>query len=33
MTDTKRRFVTGACVGAGFGVLYMIRCLVKKEEP
>jgi hypothetical protein len=29
----RGRFIIGACVGGGIGVVYTIRCLVKKVDP
>ena len=30
---TKRRFVVGAAIGAFFGIVYVGRCIRRREEP
>jgi len=27
------RFIIGACIGGGLGLVYMIRCLIKRVDP
>ena len=29
----RNRFILGACVGGGLGAIYVIRCLIRKEDP
>ena len=35
--DTMRafwhRFILGACLGGSFGLVYIVRCLIKKIDP
>jgi len=32
-TAIKRRFMVGASCGACFGILYVVRCVRRKEDP
>lgn len=27
------RFIVGACIGGALGLIYMIRCLIKRVDP
>jgi hypothetical protein len=29
----KWRFVIGSCIGGGFGLVYVVRCIVRKVDP
>ena len=33
-TESMRfRFMMGACIGGGLGLIYVVRCLVRKVDP
>lgn len=33
VASMRFRFVAGACLGGGLGLIYVVRCIVRRQEP